>query len=122
MLYAVASEVGEELDGALKDQDRLQDSKEFTNCCALHNAARADVNNTSAKLSGAFKEVSNRPATHEATCVDVKKANQRTIEVKRKATEAREKLSSHRERSRRITNEHTRSETAANNSLGFLGR
>ena len=51
MLYAVASEVGEELDRAQKDQDRLQGgleftcegmvtaSKEFTNCWALHDAA-----------------------------------------------------------------------------------
>ena len=65
MLCPVASEVGEELDRALKDQDRLQDeleftcegmvpaSKEFTNSWALHNAACANVNNTSAKLSGA---------------------------------------------------------------------
>ena len=71
MLFAVADEVGEELDRAQKDQDRLQDeleftceglvtaSKEFANCWALHNAACANVNNTSAKLSGAFREVSN---------------------------------------------------------------
>ena len=78
MLYAVASEVEDELDRALKDQDRLQDeleftcegmvaaSREFTSCWALHNAGCANVNNTSAKLSGAFREVSNRRATHEA--------------------------------------------------------
>ena len=56
MLFAVAHEVGEELDTAQKDQDRLQDelefscegmvtaSKEFTNCWAVHNAACANVN------------------------------------------------------------------------------
>ena len=88
----------------------LTASKEFTNCWALHNAACANANNTSAKLSGAFREVSNRRATHEATCAEVKKASQRTAEIKRKATEAHEKISSHRERSRRNTNEHTRSE------------
>ena len=76
----MASEVGEELERAQKDQDDLQDeleftcegmvtaSKAFTNCWALHNAACAKVNNTRAKLSGAFKEVSNRRATHEAIC------------------------------------------------------
>ena len=31
------------------------------------------------------------------------------------------KTRSHRERSRKITNEHTRSEAAANHSLGFFG-
>ena len=99
MLCAVASEVGEELERVLKDQNRLHDeleftcedmvtaSKEFTNCWALHNAAWAlhnaacaNVNNTSAKLSVAFREVSNRRATHEATRSEVKKTNQRTLE------------------------------------------
>ena len=104
MLYAVASEVGEELDRTQKDQERLQDeleftcegmvtaSKEITNCWALHKAACANVNNTSAKLS-AFREVSNRRATHEATA-EVKKASQRTADLKRKATEAHEKTRS----------------------------
>ena len=126
MLYAVASEVGEELERILKDQNRLQDeleftcegmvtaSREFSNCWALHNAACANVNNTSAKPSGAFREVSNRGATHEATCAKVKKASQRTANLKRKAAEAHEKARSHRERSRRITNEHTRSEATVN--------
>ena len=53
--------------------------------------------------------------------LQVKKASQRTAELKRKATEAHEKTRSHRERCRRITNEHTRSEAAVNHSLGFLG-
>ena len=78
MLFAVACEVGEELDRAHKDQDRLQDeleftcegvdtaSKEFANCWALLNAACANVNNTSAKLNGASREVSTCRATHEA--------------------------------------------------------
>ena len=76
-----------------------------------------NVNNTSAK----FREVSNRRATHEATCAEVKKASQRTADLKRKASEANEKTRSHRDRSRRITHEHTRSEAAVNTSLGFLG-
>ena len=108
MLYAVASEVAGELDRAQKDQDRLQDeleltcqgmattSKEFANCWALHNAACVNVTNTSAKLNGAFREASNGRATHGATCAEVKKASQRTAELKRKATEAHEKMSSHR--------------------------
>ena len=81
MLCAVASEVGEELERVLKDQDRLHDeleftcedmvtaSKEFTNCWALHNpawalhkAACANVNNTSAKLSGAFQRSQQSPS------------------------------------------------------------
>ena len=51
----------------------------------------------------------------------MKKASQRTTDLKRKAAEAHEKTRSHRERCRRITNEHTRSEAAVNHSLGFLG-
>ena len=74
-----------------------------------------NVTNTSAKLSGAFREISNRRADHEATCAEVKKVSQRTAELKRKATEAHEKTISHREGSRRITNEHTRSEAAVVN-------
>ena len=75
MLCAMASEVAEELDRAQKDQDRLQyepeficecivtaseefTSKEFTKCWALHSAACEIVNVTSAKLNGAFREVS----------------------------------------------------------------
>ena len=54
-------------------------------------------------------------------CVEVKKAGQRTAELRRKAAEAHEKTRSHRERCRRLTNEHTRSEAAVNHSLGCLG-
>ena len=50
-----------------------------------------------------------------------KEASQRTPDLKRKAREAHEKTRSHRERCRRITNEHTTSEAAVNHSLGFLG-
>ena len=94
-------------------------SREFTNCWALHNAACANVTNTSAKLSGAFREVSNRRATREATCAEVKKASQRTAELRRKASEANEKTRSHRDVPGEY--EHTRSEAAVNHSLGFQG-
>ena len=126
VLYAVASEVAEELDRAQKDQDRLQDElecscedlatacKEFSNCWATHEAA-------SAKLSSAFREVSNRRATHEAICAEVRRACHKTSELKRKATEAQENMISHRERTRRITNEHARAEALVNNSLGTPG-
>ena len=132
MLFAVACEVGEELDRAQKDQDRLQDelevtcegmvtaSKEFSNCWALPNAACANVTNTSAKLNGAFREFSNCRATHEAVCAGVMKASQRTAVLKRTHAEAHEKTRSHRERCRRVTNDHTRSEATVNHSLGFL--
>ena len=91
MLYAVASAVADELDSAPKDQDRLQDeleftcegivtaTKEFTNCCALHNAACENVTVASANLNGAFRELSNRRATHEATCAEVKKSEPKNL-------------------------------------------
>ena len=118
VLYAMASEVVEELDRAHEEQERLQYEVEFTcECCvtasswALHNAACENVNVTSAKLNGAFREVSNRRATHEAVRAEVK-ASQRTSECKRKAMEAHESVVSHRERTQRITNEHTRAKAA----------
>ena len=68
-----------------------------------------------------MREVGNPRAIHEAICAEVKKASQRTADLKRKATEAHKKTRSHRERCKIITNEHTRSEAAVNHSLGFLG-
>ena len=60
-------------------------------------------------------------ALHEATCADLKKACQETAELKSKETDAHEKTRSHRERCRRATKEHTRSEAAVNHSLACLG-
>ena len=120
VLHAVALELGR----AQKDQARLQDelectcedlataSKEFSNCWATHEAA-------SAKLSRAFREVSDRRATHEAIC-EVRKACHKTSELKRKDTEAQEKIMSHRKRTRRIAKEHTRAGALVNDSLGIL--
>ena len=54
-------------------------------------------------------------------CAEVKKASQRTTDLKCKASEANEKTRSHRERSRIICNEHTRSGAAVNHSFGFFG-
>ena len=130
-VYEMAARVAEELDRAHKEQERLQDeleftsesivtaSKEFTSSWALHNAACENVNETSANLNGAFREVSNRRATHEAVCAEVKRACQRTSECKRKAMEAHESVVSDKERTKRVTNEHTRAEAA--HSLGNLG-
>ena len=90
-LYALASEVAEVLDRAHKDQDRSQDeleftcegivtaSEEFTNSWALHNAACENVHVSSAKPYGAFREVSNRRATHEAVCAEVKKSEPKNL-------------------------------------------
>ena len=131
-LHAMATEVAEELDRAHTEQERFQDeleftcegivtaSQEFTSSWALHNAACENVNATSAKLNGAFREVSNRRATHEAVCAEVKRASQRTSECKRKAMEAHDSVVSHKERTKRLTNEHTRAEAAVSHSLGNL--
>ena len=68
--HAMASGVAEELDRAHKEQERLQDEPEFacegivTASKVLHNAACV----TSAKLNGAFREVSNRRTTYKAVC------------------------------------------------------
>ena len=39
-------------------------------------------------MNGTFREVSNCRATHEATCAEVKKASQRTADLKRKRENA----------------------------------
>ena len=120
-LHAATLEVAEELERAQKDQGRLQDdldcssdaltaaTKEFSDCWAAHEA-------TGGKLCNAFREVCNRCAAHEDFCVDAKKALQRTFEIKRKASEA-----AHRERTRRITDEHARAEGHVNDGIGSLG-
>ena len=79
MLFAVAYEVGEELDRDQKDEDRLQDDLEFT-CEGMVTVSKEF-----------FREVSNCRATHEAICAEVKKASLRTADLKRKAAEAHEK-------------------------------
>ena len=50
-----------------------------------------------------------------------KQVSQRISEFERKAMEAHESAVSHRERTRRVTNEHTRAEVALNQSLGIMG-
>ena len=74
-----------------------------------------------ANLNGAFREVNKCRVLHVETCADLKKVCQRTTELKREATNAHEKTRSHRERRRRATKEHTRSEAAVNHSLGCMG-
>ena len=136
MLYAMASEVEEELDRAQKDQDRVQDeleftcegmvtaSKQFTSCWALHSAACANVNNTSAKLRGAFRGSQQSPSDPMKQSVLKRRRRAKgPAELKTQSLRKRmRKTRSHRERRRRITNEHTRSGAAVNNSLGFMVR
>ena len=64
-------------------------------------------------MSSAYREVSHRPATHEAICVEARRAWQKTYDLKRKANEAQENLFFHRE--------HARADFLVNKSLGALG-
>lgn len=68
------------------------------------------------KTSSTFREICNRRATHEAICVEARKAWQRTYDLKRKAS------FSHRERTRRILHEHARAEGLVNDCLGSWGQ
>ena len=127
VLHAAALEVAEELERTQKDQGRLQDdldcscddlgaaTKEFSDCWAAHEV-------TGVQLRNAFREVCNRRATHEVMCIEATKVLHRTFEIKRKASEVQEGLSTHRERARRITNEHARAEGHVNDGIGSLGR
>ena len=126
-LHVATLEVSEELERTLKQQGRLQDdldsssdalttaSKDCSDCWPAHEA-------TGLKLCNAFREVCNRRAAHEEKIVDAKKALQRTLEVKRKATEIQEDVAIHRERTRRITNEHATAEGHVNDGTGSLGK
>ena len=119
--------MAEELECTLKEQSRLQDdldsssdaltaaTKDFTDCWAAHEA-------TGVQPCHAFGEVSNRRAVHDELSVAAKQALQRTLEVKRKATDLQEDVAIHRERTRRITNEHARAEGHVNDGIGSLGK
>ena len=127
VLHAATLEVTEELERAQKDQGRLQDDLDCS-CDALAAATKvfpdcwAALEATGVKLCNAFREVCNRRAAHEESCVDEKKALQRTLEVERKDTEIQEGVATHTERTRRITNEHARAEGHVNDGIGSLGR
>ena len=126
-LHNATLEVAEELERILKEQSRLQDdldsssdvltaaTKEFADCWAAHEA-------TGAKLCHAFREVSNRRAVHDELSVAAKQALQRTLEVKRKATELQKDVAIQKERTRRIMNEHTRTEVHVNDGIGSFPR
>ena len=77
---------------------------------------------TSAKLCNAFREVCSRRATHEAICVEARKALHRTYEIKRKASEIQQGLATHRERTRHISNEYARAKGHVDHGIGSLGR
>ena len=64
----------------------------------------------------AITEVCNSRATHEAICVEARKALHRTYDIQRKVSEI------HRERTRRISNEHARAEGHVSDGIGSLGR
>ena len=65
----------------------------------------------------------NRRAAHDEFCVDAKKALQNAhSKSKRKATEIQEDVAIHKERTRRITNEHARAEGHVNDGIGSLGK
>ena len=96
VLHAAAMEVAEELERTQKDQGRLQDDLH----CSCDDLA----------------------AAHEVICVESRKALHRTHEIKRKASEVQEGLSTHRERIRLVASEHARAEGHVNDGIGSLGR
>ena len=112
--------------GAQKEPERLQDELDCS-CEDLATASREFSNRAtqeaaSAKLSSAFREVCHRRAANEAICVEARRAWQKTCDLKRKASEAHENLLSHKEKTRRISNEHASADGLVNDSLGTLGQ
>ena len=75
------------------NDDLAAPTREFSDCWAAHEAT-----------------VCNRRATHEAICVEARKALHRTYDTKRKASEKQESLATHTKPTRRISNEHARAE------------
>ena len=122
VLHAATLEVAAELEQTQEDQGRQRDdldgsceelaatTKEFSGCWAAHEA-------TGVKLCSAFRDVCNRRAAHEVICVETKKALHRTFEIK-----IQESVATHRERTRRITNEHATSMMALGQSLARRSR
>ena len=82
-------------------------SKVFTNCWAELHAAYG-------------KEAIVVPFTTQLASIS-KKTYQRAAELKRKADDVHERTRSHRERCRRGTKEHTKSEAAVYHKMGCLG-
>ena len=127
VLYATVTEATDELEPAQKDQDSLQDeldcscedtataAREFSNCWAAQEAAIS-------KTSSALREICNKRATHETMCVEAREAWQRTYDLKREVSEAQENVWSHKEQTRRFSNEHAKTEGVVNDALGSLGQ
>ena len=61
------------------------------------------------------------PSGKSATDVELK-ALHRTYDIKRKASEIQESVATHKERTRRIANEHARAEGHVNDGIGSLGQ
>ena len=120
VLCAVATEVTDELDQAQTDQDRLQDT--WPTLPGNYPIVGLCKKQHLQKTSSSCREICNRRATHDAICFESRKAWQRTYYLKRKASEAQDNVFSHRERIRRIFNEHARAEGLVNDGLGSLDR
>ena len=133
VLHAATLEVAEELERVQKDQGRLQDdlaaaTKNFptagqhTRPRAIHFARPSWKSASAEQLTKRSVSKRNRRATHEENCVEAKKALHRTFEIKRKASEIQEGVATHKERTRRDTNEHARAEGHVNDGIASLGR
>ena len=85
-------------------------SREFSDCWAAQEAANA-------KLNSAFRGMCKKRATHESDLRGSSESLASTHDLKRKVCEAQENVLSHRERTRRFSNEHTRTEALVSDAL-----
>ena len=125
-LHVATLEVAEELERSLKKQSHLQHdldsssdaltaaTKDFTDSWAAHEA-------TGVGLCNAFREVSNRRAAQTNSAWTQRRRCAAT-HIRSEATELQEDVAIHRERTRRITNEHARAEGHVNDDIGSLGK
>ena len=82
---------------------------------------REEQKHTRDNLDTAFIELNNLRDLHDAAC-RLEDAGKKTIEMMRKADDASDRISSHREQCRRATKELVTAEEELNDSLGRLGQ
>ena len=86
-----------------------------------HGSTRTTPQDCRKNMDSAFREFRNCRALLEAAWFDVKEADRRHSELKRKAEEAQTRTFLRRECIRRATSDHAKAEEVLNNSVACLG-
>ena len=98
---------------ALEGPDEVQQQQE---------RFKEEQKHTRDSLDTAFIELNNRRDLHDAACRGLEDVGKKSTEMKRKADDVHDRISSHKEQCRRATKEFVLAEEELNNSLGRLGQ